>query len=72
MKTVRERAATFKLDEPISELFSRMRAVSKKVLVTLDPHPHYLMVSDKNLKFEFCGQSYLGNSKFPTTLYLLV
>jgi hypothetical protein len=42
---VRERGAVFKLDEPVSELFGRMREVSKKVLATLDPHPHYLMVS---------------------------
>ena len=45
VKTIRERGSTFKLDEPISELFSRMRNVSKKVLASLDPHPHYMMVS---------------------------
>lgn len=49
IKTVRERGSVFKLDEPISELFNRMREVSKKVLATLDPHPHYLMKRIKRI-----------------------
>lgn len=49
VKTIRERGSTFKLDEPISELFSRMRNVSKKVLASLDPHPHYMMKRIKRI-----------------------
>jgi len=45
IKTVREKDIVFKLDDPVSEVFSRMRKVSQEVLKTLVPHPYYLRVS---------------------------
>jgi len=45
VKTVREKDITFKLDEPISELFSQMRKVSQKAIEGMNPHPYYLEVS---------------------------
>ena len=45
LKTVRERGTVFKLDQPVNEIFSRMREVSKKYLEILDPNSFYLTVS---------------------------
>lgn len=45
IKTVRERGVSFQLDEPVAEIFSRMRQVSLKVIESLQPHPFYLSVS---------------------------
>ena len=42
VKTVREEDCHFKLEESISEIFRRMRAVSAKVLSIMDPHPMYI------------------------------
>jgi enoyl reductase-like protein len=51
VKTVREESTLFKLEEPIQEIFKRMRKVSQKVLDDLRPHPHYLQVNIPNSNF---------------------
>lgn len=50
VKTIREPGIKFKLDDPVQEIFKRMRKVSARVLENLKPHPHYLTVS----KFKNC------------------
>lgn len=45
VKAVRAKAATFKLDQPVSEIFARMRTVSEQYLSTLQPNSFYLTVS---------------------------
>lgn len=52
IKTVREKDINFKLDEPVAEIFNRMRQVSLKVIENLQPHPFYLSVSA--LRFYNC------------------
>ena len=44
MKTVRAPNMTYKVEEPIGEIFLRMREISEKVK-TLKCHPIYLSVS---------------------------
>jgi hypothetical protein len=44
VKTVRAPDMTYKVEEPIGEIFLRMREISEKVK-TLKPHPMYLSVS---------------------------
>lgn len=44
---MREADIKFRLDEPISEIFKKMREVSKNILKNLKPHPYYLSVSIK-------------------------
>lgn len=48
-----------------------MRTVSKKVLATLDPHPHYMMVSQNFWNSNFAGKLAVGISHFTTTLLLI-
>jgi len=47
LKTVREENCQFKLEQPVNEIFQRMRGVSLSVIKSLKPHPHYLLVSLK-------------------------
>jgi len=49
VKTIRERGVTFKLDEPLSEIFRRMRDMSNTLLKDLKPHPCYLMKRVKRI-----------------------
>jgi hypothetical protein len=44
VRTVREESCVFKLEEPVAEIFKRMRKVQKKVLDDMVAHPHYLTV----------------------------
>ena len=45
VQTIREKGVTFKLDEPLSEIFRRMREMSNTLLKDLKPHSCYLLVS---------------------------
>ena len=45
IRTVREKGTVFKLDQPINEIFDRMRKVSKEYLEILKPNSFYLTVS---------------------------
>ncbi len=56
IKTVREKETTFKLDEPITELFKQMRLVSQKVIENLQPHPYYLQVSHNFIQESWCPE----------------
>ena len=48
----------FKLDEPVSEIFKRMREMSNNVLKDLKAHPYYLTVSKSEYKLLKNGQSW--------------
>lgn len=49
VKTVREQGTVFQLDTSVRAIFDRMRAISKKTLASLNPHPFYLKVSPNSL-----------------------
>ena len=57
VRSIRTAGTQFKVEEPISEIFRRMRLISEKVK-TLELHPIYLSVS-----YTFRNQSY-PHSKF--------
>ena len=64
LKTVREKGTVYKLDQPVNEIFSRMRGVSKKFLDTLDPNTFYLTVS----VLQICAVS-VWNLKIQNSIY---
>ena len=51
VKAVRANSATFKLDQPMAEIFARMRAVSEQYLSALQPNSFYLTVSIEKSNF---------------------
>lgn len=70
IKTVREKGITFKLDEPVLELFKQMRIVSSKLLEDLQPHPYYLQVS---LNLQICSNFWLiSHIKFNVYIFLSI
>jgi hypothetical protein len=65
VKTIREKDLIYKLDDPIPDIFKRMREVSKKIIENMQPNPYYLQVShcflfDQkfNLNLNLCGKIY--------------